>query len=319
MRLVFVPTELTPRHLVALREIPTPLAEQLQETVGQSIDNGQYDEALAAAARVFTGARAARERHAAALALLYQAEALRRLQRWEEALDYTRRALTSLRAEVSQVAAYNKAVALYFEGLIHFVLRADDKALQVFVAAQDALVESERFWGFENNTRRVVDCRNLTRWMSNLLELPSRMPPGELVLIVPVYELVNQTLVRISAMIVTPFQVMLPSEALGEYLPSNYIPLYIETLPFLQLRPDARYLALKIPVDGELIRQSRAGDVLLMEAASPGLPTREVVLSQDAPFVRRTDGRILFGPYEQANEGFVGIPRVLIREKEEEE
>lgn len=318
MRLVFVPTELTPRHLLALREMPASLANRLREAMGQPIDDGHYDDALTAAAHVFSAARAAQEQHAAALVLLYQAEALRRLQRWEEALEHTRRALTWLRTEITQVADYNRAVAFYFEGLLHFVLRADAKALRAFTAAQSALVESERFWGFENHLARVADCRDLTRWMSNLLELPPRMLPGELALIVPVYELVNQTPIRTGAMIVTPYQVTLPSEALGEALPSNIIPLEIDTLPFLQLRPDMHYLALKISHDGDLVKHSRAGDTLLLEAVSPG-PPRDVAVSYDAPFVRRADGRILFGPYERQSEHFVGIPRVLIRDKEEEE
>ncbi len=317
MRIVFVPVELTPRYLLAQREMPTFLAAQVHRTIIQNIDSGRYDEALAAAERIFPVAQIVRDPHAQALVLLYKAEALRRLERWEEALGHAQQALTWLRTEVTQVAAYNRAVALYFEGLFHFILRADDQVLRAFIAAQETLVESERFWGFEDNLARVGDCQSLYRWMSWLLELLLSTPSGDWVMIVPVYEWIHQALTFVGALPVMPFQAQLPSEVLGAYLPPNYIPLNIEAVPFLHLRPDTHYLALKIARDGDLLSQSRAGDLLLVEAASPG-PPRDVVLTDDAPFVRRADGRIFFGPYEQQNKGFTGIARILIRKEEDE-
>lgn len=316
MRLVCVPPELTPPHLAALRETPAPLAAQLREAVMRKLDSGHTDDALTTAAQVFFVAQRSGEQHTAALALLYKAEVLRRLQRWEEALMHAHKASLWLRAEVTQVAAYNYAVALCFEGLIHFVLRADDKTMQTFAAAQSALAESERFWGFENNLVRVVNCQSMGRWMSKLLTLLPRTPPGEWMVIVPVYEWVHEALAFIDVMPITPFQFQPPREALREYLPANYIPVETEALPFLQLRPDTHYLALKIPRDGDLVQYSQAGDILLIEAASP-IPPREVALTRDEPFVRHTDGRVDFGPYGQQSEAFTGIPRILIRQEEE--
>jgi tetratricopeptide (TPR) repeat protein len=316
MRLVSIPVGLTPHRLLALRGISASLTDQLNDTIGQSIDGGRYDDALATAERIFPTARSMRDQNAQALVYLYKAEILHRMLRWEEALEHTQQALSWLRAEVTQVAAYNKAVAVYFEGLLHFILRADANALQAFSTAQEALVESERFWGFEKNITRANNCQILARWISKLQELASDNSPGELVMIVPAYEIVNRTLALVDALSITPFLVQLPKEALGEYLPANYVPLEIEAVLFLQLWPDTHYLALKIPGDGELVRQSRAGDILLIEVTSPA-PPYEVKLTRDMPFVRRPGGRIIFGPYEQQNEIFSGIPRILIRKEDE--
>jgi tetratricopeptide (TPR) repeat protein len=316
MRLVSIPVGLAPHHLLALRGISATLTDQLNVTIGQNIDGGRYDAALTITERVFPTTRSTRDQNAQALVYLYKAEILHRMLRWEEALEDTRQALRWLRAEVTQVAAYNKAVAVYFEGLLHFILRADTNALQAFSAAQEALVESERFWGFEKNITRANNCRTLARWISRLQELAADTPPGELVMIVPAYEIVNRTLTLVDALSITPFLMQLPRETLRQYLPANYVPLDIEAALFLQLWPDTHYLALKIPHDGELVRQSRAGDMLLIEATSPA-PPDEVTLTRDIPFVRRPDGRIIFGPYEQQNEIFSGIPRILIRKEEE--
>jgi tetratricopeptide (TPR) repeat protein len=316
MRLVSIPVGLTPRHLLALRGMSTFMADQLHDTISQSIDSGHYDETIKMTEQIFPTARSARDPNAQALVYLYEAEALYRMVRLEEALEHTRQALSWLHAEVTQVASYNKAVALYFEGLLHFILRADAHALQAFNAAQEALVDSERFWDFEKNVIRSTACRTLARWMSKLVNLTSSTPPGDLVMIIPVFEMVNRTLVLIDALPISPFLVQLPRDALNAYLPENYVPLEIEAVLFLQLWPEVHYLALKILRDGQLVRQSRTGDMLLIEATSP-VPPQEVTLTRNMPFVRRTDGRIIFGPYEQQSEIFSGIPRILIQKETE--
>ncbi len=312
MRIVSIPVGLTPHHLLAPRGISAFMTDQLTGPISQNIDGGRYDEVVIAAEQLFPTARSARDPNAQALVYLYQAEALYRLMRLEEALEHAQQASVWLRSEVTQVATYNRGVSLYFEGLLHFILRADAHAMHAFNAAQEALVQSERFWDFEQNIIRSTACRTLARWMSRLLNLTAITPPGELVMIVPVYEMVNRTLTLVDAVPVTPFLVQLPKEALDAYLPANYVPLEIEALLFLQLWPDVHYLALRISRKGELVRQSQAGDILLIEAASPVSP-QEITLTRDMPFVRRADGKIIFGPYEQQDEIFSGIPRLLIK------
>ncbi|HOU16107.1 MAG TPA: hypothetical protein PKZ84_23635 [Anaerolineae bacterium] len=318
MRLVCVPDELTPFYLLELREIPAPLADRLQGEVRRHYEAGQLEEALVSLDTLYTAAWAEQDRYATAIIVLYRAEVLRRMQRWEETLDQTQRALNWLRTQVTQVAHYNRAVALYFAGLIHFALRADGKTLRAFTNAQEILAESERYWGFESSRERVAACQDLTRWMSNLLELSARMTPGEWAMIVPVYEIANQATVRVGVTLITPFKIALPRETLVAYLPSHYVPLDIDELPFLQLHPDARYLAFRITTDGDFVAHSRAGDILLTEEVFSDPSTRAAMPSYKSSFVRRMDGHILFGPYERVNEDFVRVGRVLIRAKEEE-
>ncbi len=320
MHYVFVPEALTPPYLLDLREVPVFLRDMLLTQVRQQLESGDYEAALANVGRVAGAARSEQDQYALALALLYQSDILRKLLRWEDALDLAQRAVQGTRLGVTQVARYNQAVATYVEGLLHYILRGDDKAIQSFMLAQRLFVESERYWGFEHHAAHVEDCRNVVRWMTDLLAFQGQIPPGDWGGIVPVYELVNHVLIRVGVKVILPYQVIIPPETLRDYLPSEYIPLEIEQLPFIQLRPGAHYLALKILTDGHWIKESQVGDLLLIEMVSPVLPTAEVILSTEKPFVRRTDGRVVFRPYKRPLlEGFVGIPRVLIREREEEE
>lgn len=318
MRLLCVPEELTPLYLLELREMPSSFGDVLNGEARRFIGNGQFVDALSVVDRVQTAALADRDRHTVALARLYKAEIYRRMQRWEDALDQTQEALQWLRKQVTPVVVYNLAVALSFAGLLHFILHADDKVLHTFDQAQEALVASERFWGFERHPARVADCQNLTRWLSNLLTLRGRLPVHALTLLVPVYELLaDYTPVLTRVMPILPFQLILSDAVLRDSLPPHLIPLQIDAIPFLQLQPDAHYLAIKIPAVGNLVPLSQAGDILLIEAVSPVPLTREIKLSGATPFVRRTNGRIHFGPSTQETEGFVGIPRILIREPED--
>jgi|GEM_PF-569976 len=324
MRLIYVPEELTFFNVLDLREVPAALRDALAEQSREAVGLGRFENALAVVESVVAMAKMQRHQGAFALALLYKAEVLRRLQRWEDALEQTLLALQGLRVQVSQTAAYNRAVAQSFEGLIHLVLRADDKARLAFAAAQEGLVDSERYWGFEIEDARVGDCRHLARWMAELLDLLPDMSSGEVTMVVPVYELVNQTLVRTRLMPLAPYQVTLSADVLRDYVPAHLVPLQVDTLSFLQLRPDAHYLALEIPSDQYLVSSSQAGDMLLLEVASPVSPTQEIALSPDIPFMRRADGRIQFRPNKQETGSFacgelrrtVGIAHALIRQEE---
>lgn len=317
MRLISVPKDLTLLSLLEFGEIQVTLEALLREQVQHKIQTGLYEEALSLSERIFTTAWADHNRYVAALALLHQTDIFYRLQRWEEALDSLQRALNWLEQHVTQVARYNEAITIYFEGILHYILQADAKTIQAFMRAQRMLVESERYWGYENNPVRVRDCQNVTRWMTHLRELQPRLNPGEFTMAVPLYEKVDQGLIRTGVIPIAPFQVAIPGEILAANLPAHIIPLETDALPFLQLRPDAHYLALKITTKAGLIPKSKIGDVLLIETASTQIPTKEIVLSSAEPFIRRSDGRILFRPHQaQVNNNFVGIPRVLIREEE---
>ncbi len=347
MRFVSIPATLALFDLLELREVPPVLRDALWEKSRAWVERGQFEEALASVEQVFQAAGAGRARVPATLAMLYKAELLRRLQRWVDALEQTQRALDSLRMQVTQVARYNEAIATYFEGLIYYILRADEKAMRTFANAQALLVESERYWSFEHHAARAEDCRQVIRWLTDLLSVQDEIPPGEVGMIVPVYEWANRILIRSGVKVVSPYEVVIPPETLKEYLPSEYIPIQIDHLPFLQLRPDVNYMAFRVLADGDFTKGSRVGDLLLVEITSPVPPLlhgddiSDVVLSTEKPFIRRTDGRIIFRPHRHAsalvqgriNAGeksadatgaalatrFEGIPLVLIRTIEEVE
>lgn len=316
MRFVFVPKELTPMHLLEFWDAYPELGDVFQEQVSQKFDQGLYEEALNLVEPLLSYALAARDHRKSALLFLYKADLLHRLQSWGDALSQTQKALRKLRMQVSQIAGYNRAIACYWEGLIHYIMRADDKALEAFAAARKLLQDSELYWGFQNNAARVGDCQNLDRWIKNLLDLRPKQPRDELALVLPLYELVNLTLIRTNTISLNPFQVMIPAEVLALYLPPGYLPIEVESFPFLYLKPNTCYIAFKVPENGYLLSESHAKDVLLLEVVSPGSPATALALSLERPFVRQRSGHIYFRPRQQDTNGMLAIPRFLIREEE---
>ena len=317
MRFVCLPEALTLSTLLALEDIPADFRDPLETDVRRAVAEGRLEEALAIAERIFSTAWQAHQREAAALARALQADVLWRLQRPEEALEQIGWALNSIELSVTQVARYNEAMIVYFEGVIHYVLRFEEKVRQTFAQTHTLLAENERFWGFQHRSDRVQACQAVARWMSSLTSLLSQLPVDEFTVIAPLYELINQVVVLTGAYPIYPFHLTLPGEVLRRHLPPTLIPLDIGPLSFLQLHPGMHYLALKIPSDGYLLPESRVGDILLLQVTSQASPAEGVSLSEEQPFTRRSDGRVVFRPRRQP-EGFVGIPQALIREQQED-
>lgn len=334
MRWVSLPAELATPHLLALPVGVHPIREPLERLLSD-VAQADLARALDAAAHAFGAARERSDRYAGALALIARADVLRRLMRWEDGLDAIRLALRWLETDVAPVARYNEAIAVYVEAVIHYTLRADEKAAATFAYARNALEESERHWAFEHDTARVFDCRNVIRWMTQLATLPVADLDESVVQVMPVYELANGTLVRTDAIALPPFQSMIPSEVVARYCPPGIRPLGLETVVFPSLRPDIQYAAIRIgdpgffslpgsiegtPPFGEV----KMGDVLIVEVTGSVSGSGELVLTSDHPFVRGSDGRVTFGPAPQSRDagadgtapGVMGIPRVLIRDVE---
>ncbi len=317
MRRVFIPEELTPLCLVDPAEMPSPLREMLPSPELPLWGQEAIQEALTAAEALFTAAWGERERYAAALVRLYQADLLNRQERWEEALDAAREASGWLKLQVSQKARYNEAIAAYFEGVVHYILHADQRATQTFIHAQGLLQESERFWKLQGEDTHLEDCRNVIRWITQLLALRSQTEPGgDAVMIVPVYELENQVLwVRISALVVPLSELSMPVELVhSQEAPTAFLPLDINTVTFLVPGTKQFYFALKVQTDGELVPKSQAGDYLLVEAAATTPPTSDSLLNTEHVFLRRADGTITFRSTRRGYPGFVGTPRALLKE-----
>ncbi len=318
MRWICVPEDLTLPQLLALEEVPPALGDMLQEQVHVLVIAGQVEESLALSEQIFATAWADHHRYIAALALLHKADALFRLQCWEAALEDAQRALRWIEAHLTKIARYNEAITHYFLGLLHTILHADTQATRAFIHAQARLDESERHWGYQDHSDRVRQCQNVIRWMKDLRVLQMETPPGDFSITLACYEMINRALVRTSATHFSPFEVSIPGEVLAPHLPPRFIPLDLAALPFLPLHPHAHYLALKIPADGYLLPESRVDDLLVMETATPTSPGADLVLGTDQPFIRRTDGRVIFRPHQRGSDSFEGIPRWLIREEAQE-
>ncbi len=316
MRVIFVPHNLTPMHLL---EVPPEHAElrDLSQQMLRHFRLAQYDEALSCINPTLSAKLSTRKRGAAALLLLYKADLQYHLHYWEYALEQTQRALKWLRLVVSNIADYNKMIAHYWEGLIHYSLRADDKALQSFDQSIKGLLRSERHWQFEDHFSRVEDCQNLSRWMRNLQDLTLQFPKRELTFIAPLYELENLIPIRMGAIQLTPFKVTLPKLLAQQCLPPGYIPLELDTFSFLHFRSDVHCIALRIPEDGYVSPKSQAGDILLLEITVPRPLEDEAPPRLNTNFVRRANGHIQLDLSRQAGEGLYAIPRLLIREEDE--
>lgn len=325
MRRIALSSELTIPHLLEWQDAQPVLRDHFAQLLLR-LAQGDLMGSLELASQAYGVARQGLDRYGEALALVFRAEICRRLERWEDSLDAIRNALNWLELRVAPVAHYHEAIAVYLEGIVHFVLRSDAKVVETFTYSQSVLAESERHWGFEQNVGRVDDCRNVIRWMSQILEIQSALEPGDAVVILPVYELVNRTLVRTEAVALHSFQVTLPVEVVARYLPAGYRALQLDALSFLYVQSQAEYLAVRIPEDGAVLSQGRKGDLLVIEITAASHTDAGLVLTSDKPFFRRVDGRVEFravsrGSSRQAGfatTGQVGIPRILVREGDEQ-
>ena len=320
MRWISLPVELALPHLLELQDVRLYLRDIFDQIL-MRLQTAQFEATLKLNEQAYTLAYRRRDRVAQPLCLLLRAGVFWRLGRWEEALDSIHHALRYLELQVSPVARYNEAIAVYTEGLVHCVLRADAKVTETFAYAHQGLLESERHWGFEQNAARVGRCRDVIRWMAHILDALKTPDSGEVTAILPVYEFVKGAWIRTDIKSINPYRLNIPAETLARYLPSNYIPVQLDTLSFLPLHPGAVYIAVRIPADAEMVRQGRRGDVLVVETVVPRPLEEALTLTSEKPFVRRSDGRVEFHPAVREGteppERLVGIPRVLIKEGDE--
>jgi len=315
MRRIFVPYELTPLHLANFAEV-SPTLKRLLPT-------GEYppfelsitiEDALSAFEQALSVVQRRHKKKSEALIHLCQADLLWRLGRWEESLDTVRIATKKFEFEIGRIVSYNQAIAVYFEGILHYVLHADEKALQTFARAQEMLQENEQDLSCDGEDEWAENCRDVERWISQLLQLRTQSLPGADVMIVPVYEYGDQNArATINALSVSLATMYLPAQLLGTCASIGWIPLEIDTVPLLNISPGSHYFALKIKEDKEFVPESRAGDALLMEVLLPTALTAEGLLNTEQPFIRRPNGKIFFKPLRQNSGEFVGVPRVLLR------
>lgn len=305
MRWISLPDELSLSHLLDLRDVAHPLRGTLSELPRQ-LEAGRPDHVLVAAGRAFGQAKGQRDRYGEALALLYQAEAYRRLERWEDGLDAIRAALHWLELQVATTARYNEAMAVYVEGVIHFTLGARERTVETFSYAQHVLRDSERTWGYEHNGPRVADCRNVTGWITDLQEVQARLPVHGPVVVVPVYALMGGKLIRTGAIAVEGARVTMPGETLAAYLPADLRPVRSGECVFPCLYPPSRYVAIRTHEPKTMSDSGYAEELVIVEVSTTEVTGgRSTAMGGDDGVVQRSWVQDL------------GIPRVLVRRRGE--
>jgi hypothetical protein len=324
MRWISLPYELGLPHLLHIHDMPPALREGIREAAAQ-LAAGAFSAALEDVRETYVLAKSQQDHYGQSLALLFRAEIYRRMLCWVDCLESIRGALYWLELSASPVGRYNEAMAVYLEGMVHWMLCAEDKLVQTFAYAQQVLVESERYWGYERHEGRVSDCRDVVRWMAHLLEIRKSLAHGEGAVIVPVYEFINNTRIRTGAFAIPPFSTTLPADSVAQCLPANYAPVDLDACFTPSLSPNAQYAAVRIVTEGQWLQEGRVGDLLIVEVMGASSYPGELLLVSERLFLRRTDGRIEFQPAlapvstwgHPSERGLVGIPRILIRGGEE--
>jgi hypothetical protein len=309
---ISLPAELALPHLVELSDVARPLHDDLTG-LSRALETGSLNGALTAAGRAFGRAKGLRDRYGQAIALLFQAEAYRRLERWEDALDAIRTALHWLELQVAAAARYNEAIAVYVEGVIHFTLGAQERMVETCSYAQHVLGESERHWAYEHNDPRAADCRNVTGWIGDLLKLRDTLPPSGLVAVLPVYVRVDGRLTRTGATAVEGIRATLPGDVLARYLPHDLQPAVLGECVFPSLLPPSRYVAIQIS-GSETESGSGTGErLVVVEVDSPALGISGPIPTPDTAMWYRDDGQTPGIPWARD----IGVPRVLVRKGDE--
>ncbi len=315
MRMVFVPEELTPLYLLEFWET-YPELKAWHKQVQRAFYEGGYEIALTLLDPALSYALSACEHSKAAILLLCKADLLRRLQCWGDALTHTQWALQEMHTAFSKIALYNRAVAYYWEGLLQYIIRADDKALQSFAEAHKRLDDSEHDLHQEREwAHRVKGCKELKEWIDHLLAKQPGSHLGEVAWLLPEYKLKECTLRRTTIYNLEPRYIELPVVTLAPYLPVDCSPATLEDLELVlpHLYPHFLYIALRITEDGEFLAQSREGDVLVLHVLTPAPSSAKLVLSTAEPFMRHSNGEISFRPQQSGIKEFRVMPKVLIR------
>lgn len=318
MRRISVPPSLLPLQLAEFEELSPALRKQLIIAAPVNPRALAFDEALTAAENALTVVRHQRDRYSEALLALYSADLLWRCERWLEALEMAAAAAGWFKLQSSPIARYNEAVAVYFNGLLHFALHADARAMPLFIEAQSQLEKSRQYWAAHTGRAYFEVCEQVNQWISALSSLRTQTPPGSQALIIPVYPSHPHTpeaplealAIPLEALRIRPNILPLSLRPLD-----NWTPLEIESLPVLDVSPGRYYFGVRLDEAGTFTDDSLAGDVVLVEALSPLALTEEPPLTGGTqPFIRQRDGKVMLRDPQHSGEGLVGIPRLLLRQ-----
>ncbi|MBN1259129.1 MAG: hypothetical protein JXB35_00470 [Anaerolineae bacterium] len=312
MRRLFVPPQLLPIELAAFSDIPASLRELLH--LQRIVPRGDVtlDDALDLADNALAVARGQRDRYTEALINLCRADLFHRLERWEDALDALQAAVQWLQYQVVPTARYNEGIALYFEAVVHYILHADDKAMQHFAQAQSLLEESERYWMHHLGDTVLTRCQAARHWIARLVDVRGQTRPGTSTIIVPLFTpAAGGYAPEIDALVIDLGRLRLPVSMVDVYARPTWAPLDLETVPLLLPRPGAYFIAVRIDRDGAFTPESRCGDAVLLEVTTA--EDAADVLATDTPqsFVRESQGRIVFGSGQR--QGFAHKRRLLLR------
>lgn len=317
MRHICVPPALVPLQLAEFQDVPASLRALLALDAPCAPQTFAFDEALAMAENALTAVRNQRERHAEALLSLYKADLLWRSERWLEALELTTAAASWLKVQSSPIARYNEAIAVYFAGLLHFCLHDDARALPLLMEAQSQLDVSRRYWAVHTGREYFDACGQVAQWIAALTPLRGQTPPGSHALIVPVYPYrAGVSEIPIEALAISLDRLRVPTRVLDfDFLAApEWLPLEVSTLPLLDVHPGAYFFGVRVDADETLTPHSRAGDIILIEALTPMALTDDPAWGSGMqPFTRRPDGTLVLRDLQRTGQGFVGIPRALLR------
>jgi hypothetical protein len=290
---ICVPPELAIPHLLEWEGVNATLRDLLEEVV-DCFNTGDDAGAYAHAEHTRVLAEEESNYYAGSLSRLFQAEALRRLHKWEDCLDTIREARRWLDVRIGAVALYNRAIAVYLEGLVHFMLGADLKTLKAFSFVQSTLDDSERHWTYERNYSRAEDCRCLRSWVSDLRKCMPFQQPADHVLVLPVYRITDKVLDRTSVFALDLSQSVAngPMQVLAQPFSAAHEPVDGDALLLARLDPKADYFAIRFPEDRSTTHPGDQDDLLILRVETKAATLTEAVLTQDRVFVRRRDGRI---------------------------
>ena len=316
MRHICVPPSLMPLQLAEFQDLPATLRKMLALDVPLDPKLLIFDEALATAENALTAVRNQRDRNSEALINLYCADLLWRSERWLEALEMATAAASWFKLQSNPIARYNEAIAVYFNGLLHFCLHADARAIPLLMEAQSQFEESRKYWSVHTGREYFEACGMANQWIAALIPLRMKTPPGSHTLIIPIYPYRNRTShTTIEALAVALDTLQTPVGLNLNYLAMpDWIPLEVGRLSLLDVRPGIAYFGIRLDEDQALLPDSKVGDIAIVEALSPlALADDQAIGGSVQTFTRQTDGAFVLRDPQQHGQGFVGVPRLLLR------
>jgi hypothetical protein len=255
---LILPDEVTPRYLVRFLESPAPIFEKA--TAFYDSRHYTIDELWKQTRYVFRSAQALRDFQTAALSKLLESDLCRREHDTKAALAAAEWAQSWLALRHENTARYYEGITHYQLGILHYLKCDEPRAHTDLGKAWKLLEEIKQLWHSEGGHPFLQRCTQLHAWTLDLMSLCEEVCAAADKIVIPVYEPEGEELRLVEAIAVSLHQL---TTATTDQQSHNVAAAHDDTADILY------YFAVRINRDQQYVRESKSGDLVVVQRTSP--------------------------------------------------